>query len=59
MKNRYTVVTTAISATFLGLAAQSVAHHRPIAKPLYDTSELVELQGEVTGVFWRKLLGQE
>ena len=53
MKNRYTVVTTVISATFLGLAAQGVAHHGPIAEPLYDTSELVELQGEVTGVFWR------
>ena len=53
MKNRYTSVTTVISATFLGLAAQSVAHHGPIAEPLYDTSELVELQGEVTGVFWR------
>ena len=59
MKNRYTVVTTAISATFLGLAAQSVAHHGPFAEPLYDTSELVEFQGEVIGVFWRKLLGQE
>jgi hypothetical protein len=29
------------------------AHHGPSVEPLYDTSALVELEGEVTEVFWR------
>ncbi|HEY5624628.1 MAG TPA: DUF6152 family protein [Gammaproteobacteria bacterium] len=38
----------------VGLAAgRSEAHHGPSVEPLYDTSALVELEGEVTEVFWR------
>ena len=40
-------------AVLAGAAAAVLAHHGPHAEPLYDTSELVELEGEVTGVFWR------
>lgn len=48
-----TAVTTAISSTLIGHAAESNAHHGPHAEPLYDTSALVEFEGEVTEVFWR------
>ena len=34
-------------------AVSAAAHHGPIAEPLYDTSEVVEFEGEVTDVFWR------
>ena len=34
-------------------AASAAAHHGPHAEPLYDTSEVVEFEGEVTDVFWR------
>ncbi|MFL2553355.1 MAG: DUF6152 family protein [Candidatus Rariloculaceae bacterium] len=53
MQKRYATVTTAISFIWLGFTAESIAHHGPIAEPLYNTSELIELHGEVTGVFWR------
>ena len=36
-----------------GLAGSALAHHGPSVEPLYDTSALVELQGDVTEVFWR------
>ena len=47
------IILLLISAPLLGFTAESMAHHGPIAEPLYDMSELLELQGEVTGVFWR------
>ena len=34
-------------------AVSAAAHHGPNAEPLYDTSQLVEFEGEVTEVFWR------
>ena len=34
-------------------AVSAAAHHGPNAEPLYDTSEVVEFEGEVTDVFWR------
>ena len=34
-------------------AVSAAAHHGPHAEPLYDTSQLVELEGVVTDVFWR------
>ena len=34
-------------------AISAAAHHGPNSEPLYDTSQLVELEGEVTEVFWR------
>lgn len=34
------------------LAASAAAHHGPNVEPLYDTSQLVEFEGEVTEVFW-------
>ena len=33
-------------------AVSAAAHHGPNVEPLYDTSELVEFEGEVTEVFW-------
>ena len=53
MSNWHTVVTMAISSALIGYAADSTAHHGPHAEPLYDTSGLVEFEGEVTEVFWR------
>ena len=34
-------------------AVSAAAHHGPNAEPLFDTSEVVEFEGEVTDVFWR------
>ena len=34
-------------------AASAAAHHGPHAEPLYNTGQLVELEGVVTDVFWR------
>ena len=34
-------------------AVSAAAHHGPNVEPLYDTSQLVEFEGEVTEVFWR------
>ena len=34
-------------------AVSAAAHHGPSIEPLYDTSEVVEFEGEVTDVFWR------
>ena len=33
-------------------AVSVAAHHGPNVEPLYDTSQLVEFEGEVTEVFW-------
>lgn len=33
-------------------AVSAAAHHGPNVEPLYDTSQLVEFEGEVTEVFW-------
>lgn len=34
-------------------AVSAGAHHGPSTEPLYDTSEVMEFEGEVTAVFWR------
>ena len=34
-------------------AVSAEAHHGPSTEPLYDTSEVMEFEGEVTAVFWR------
>ena len=52
--NRWKLVATvAIFVALAGYKTSSLAHHGPDAEPLYDMSGLVELEGEVTGVFWR------
>ena len=43
----------AIFGASIVFAAGAAAHHGPHAEPLYDTSEPLELEGEVTDVFWR------
>jgi len=53
MNRRNPVVAAAIFAGLTGYTSSSLAHHGPHAEPLYDTSGLVELEGEVTDVFWR------
>ena len=40
-------------AALIACAGGVSAHHGPSVEPLYDTSQLVELAGEVTEVFWR------
>ena len=52
IKNAILSIST-ISVIVVLASSRSEAHHGPSVEPLYDTSALVELAGEVTDVFWR------
>ena len=44
----------AVVLLVIGFATPSLAHHGFITNPvLYHADSLVEVEGEVTGVFWR------
>jgi len=53
MNNLKMAARTIAFCAVTGFAGSVAAHHGPHAEPLYDTSGLVELEGEITDVFWR------
>jgi hypothetical protein len=53
MNSRNAVVAAAIFAALTGHMTSSLAHHGPPNEPLYNTTEPVVFDGEVTEVFWR------
>ena len=54
MRIKNAVLSISTMSVIVALASsRSEAHHGPSVEPLYDTSALVELAGEVSDVFWR------
>ena len=53
MDRRNAVVAAALFAALTGHMASGLAHHGPPNESLYDTTEPVVFDGEITEVFWR------